>query len=233
MVSSIGGSNSDYIQQLMAQMMKNMSAADTDGTAGLSKTELSSIDTGSDKGGAGFIKALNAKFDKIDSDTNGQISQEEIVAVKPSRPPMGPPPGLSIEDLFTSSDTDGTAGLSKDELATADKTADNGVGNFIEKMTANFDSIDTNKDGQISPEEIEAARPQGSPLTAKSEQGQTTADNASSDNNSSNFGEKMSNLSDFLFKQLLNAYKENAEGINASLKDGLSAGVQSALSISA
>ena len=78
MVTGIIGSSSNQIQQLMAEMMKKMKSADTDGTSGLSKNELSSINTDNDPGGARFLKELSKNFDKIDSNSDGQLSKSEI-----------------------------------------------------------------------------------------------------------------------------------------------------------
>ena len=54
MVTGIIGSSSNQIQQLMAEMMKKMKSADTDVTSGLSKNELSSINTDNDPGELDF-----------------------------------------------------------------------------------------------------------------------------------------------------------------------------------
>lgn len=80
MVSTI--SNDVNIQQMM-QMFQKMKAADTDGTSGLSKSELSSIDSGSDVRGADFLKSLTNQFDSLDADKNGQLSASEIATAKP------------------------------------------------------------------------------------------------------------------------------------------------------
>lgn len=105
MVSSINAAESS-IQQLMLQMYQKMSAADTDGIAGLSKEELSSIDVGNDVGGAGFLQSLTAQFDKIDANGDGQLSAEEIAFAKPSKEPLGPPPGLELTSTGSSESTD-------------------------------------------------------------------------------------------------------------------------------
>ena len=241
MVTSISSSsNSDYIQQLMAQMMKNMSAADTDGTTGLSKTEISSINTGDDKGGAGFLKALSDNFDKIDSDSNGQLTQSEIQASKPQQP-MGPPPGMSIEDLTTSANTDGTDGLSKDELASVDSSSDAGQANFIKNLQDNFDKIDTNKDGELSADEIKAAKPQHShhaneskttstddttTATATTTTDATSTTSTDSSNSSlADFESSFSKASDYLMNQLVNAYKAGSASLMSNLESSLNLAV--------
>lgn len=230
MVSGITGSNSSYIQELMAQMLNKMNTADTDATAGLSKAELSSIDTDGDKGEKGFIKALTANFDKIDSDTNGQLSSEEINAAKPHKGPMGPPPGLSIEEMFSANDTDGTSGLSSEELASVDTGDDMGAANFIKNLTKDFDKIDTNQDSQLSKEEIDAAKPQGPPPGNRGE-GHTADNNGNSESNFSEFKEKLGDLTGYLFKQLVEAYKNNESEIKSAMTSGLNSGLNSVLDL--
>lgn len=231
MVSSVSGSDSNYLQQLMAQMMKNMSAADTDGSAGLSKTEISSIDTGNDKGGQGFIKALTANFDKIDTDANGQVTAEELGMARPPKPPMGPPPGLSIDDMFSTSDIDGTDGLSKDELSSIETGDDKGAANFIKNLTKDFDKLDTNNDGQLSKEEIDAGKPQGpQPIDGKAESQSTSiANSGGNEDSSSSFEDKLGSLKDYFVKQLLSAYEKSESSFASSIKSGMASNLASSL----
>ena len=81
MVSSVNN-DSTAMQELIAQLNQKMKTADTDGKAGLSKTELASVDTGSDAGAASFLKSLTAQFDSLDADKDGELSSNEISAVK-------------------------------------------------------------------------------------------------------------------------------------------------------
>ena len=208
MVSSASSADSNALMQAMAMMQQKMSTANTDGVAGLSKDELSSIDSSNDTGGAAFLKSLTDQFDELDTDANGQLSKEEIAKAKPPEK-MGPPPGLeisssddssssnSIEDIiqkllkqleesFTdrkktaskasedaatanplanalkSADTDGTTGLSVDELTSIKSTEDTKKADFIKKLTENFDKLDSNSDGQLSQTEISAMKPEAS-----------------------------------------------------------------------
>ncbi|MDD3435794.1 MAG: hypothetical protein PHC64_01430 [Candidatus Gastranaerophilales bacterium] len=155
MVSSINDAASDSIELLMAQMYQKMSAADTDGTKGLSKDELLSIDTGDDEGGAAFLKALSEQFDALDADGDGQLSSEEISSAKPPSEPMGPPPGISIE----SSNTDNTQSF-VDNLLKA--LLESFVDNFdkdassenADKVNTLASSADTDSSGGISSDEL-------------------------------------------------------------------------------
>jgi Ca2+-binding EF-hand superfamily protein len=201
MVSSIGSNaGASSIQQMMAEFQRKLQSADTDGTAGLSKEELSSIDTGDDKGGANFLKTLTENFDKLDSDGNGQLSESEIKAAKPPKP-MGPPPGMMIEDFFSSSDTDGVSGLSKNELSAVDASSDPGEANFVKNLTENFDKLDTNKDGQLSLDEVKAGKPKGHESSA-SVNGDSSSSSTSTTNLSSDY------ISNYLMK-LLSAYQDD------------------------
>ena len=114
MVTGIIGSSSNQIQQLMAEMMKKMKSADTDGTSGLSKNELSSINTDNDPGGARFLKELSKNFDKIDSNSDGQLSKSEIDAAKPAKnSQMGPPPPPSMSSENTDSNSSSSSNSSQ------------------------------------------------------------------------------------------------------------------------
>lgn len=113
MVSAISGSSSDEMKILAQDLLNKIKNADKDGIEGLSKSELSSINTGNSTHEADFLSILNDNFDKIDTDADGQLTNEEISAIKPP-PPMGPPPGLQIENMTASSDTS-SSGKSDEE----------------------------------------------------------------------------------------------------------------------
>lgn len=142
MVSSISSTANDSIQLMMAQMFQKMNAADTDGTAGLSKAELSSIDSGNDLGGSAFLKSLSSQFDSIDADGNGQLSASEIASAKPPSGPMGPPPGLNLDSTDSTSSTGSTA--------SANATAKS-IENWLEKMLKELvDSFEKKVDSTAS-----------------------------------------------------------------------------------
>lgn len=130
MVSSISG-NSGMIamqQMMIAAMQKKMQEADTDGKQGLSKEEISSVEAINDKGGSHFLNALSQNFDKIDGDGDGQLSKDEIKAAEPSKPPMGPPPGMMMQGPPPSGDAESA-------------------------LTETYDELDTNEDGEVSIQE--------------------------------------------------------------------------------
>lgn len=95
MVTGINSADSGKMQLMMAQFYQKLNAADTDGTKGLSLDELSSVDTTKDAGQTVFLKSLTEQFNKLDTDSNGQLSISEIAKAKQPAP-MGPPPGLDL-----------------------------------------------------------------------------------------------------------------------------------------
>lgn len=131
MVSTINSADPN-IMQLMAAMYQKMSAADTDGTAGLSKSELSSLVKSDGTDSSPFLKTLVAKFDDLDSDGDGQLSGKEIGAIRPHGP-LGPPPGL---DLGTTEDVE-SASVTKsvDGVSSTDSTKSNSsIEALVEKL---------------------------------------------------------------------------------------------------
>lgn len=78
MEQGVNNTCSGSIQQIISEMYKKMKAADTDGTTGLSKKELASIDANDNIVGSAFLQALTEQFDKLDADKNGQLSQNDM-----------------------------------------------------------------------------------------------------------------------------------------------------------
>lgn len=123
MVSDINSTADDSIQLMMAHMYQKLNKADTDGTAGLSKSELSSIDA-DNKTGAAFLKSLQEQFDALDKDGDKQLSSNEIASLKPNNP-------LSTQDV---SSLASSAGESLGRLTTS----------FVQKL------LDSYKNGGLS-----------------------------------------------------------------------------------
>lgn len=215
MVSSISSSSgSSQLQQLMAEMQKRMKSADTDGTKGLSKDEISSVSSKDDTGGTNFLNSLTENFSKIDTDSDGQLSEKEIAAYRPEKQQqMGPPPGMFLQQI-RSNDTDGSTGLSKDELSSIETGEDEGKSNFIKKLTENFDKIDANGDGQITSDEVERGKPQGPPSGPPPSQAST--DSSGSDTSSTSSSSATS-LLELFTKQCLSSYKNNSTDWESTL----------------
>lgn len=130
MVTGINSADSGDMQLLMAQMYQKLKAADTDSTKGLSKDELSSIGITNDAGGTAFLKSLSAQFDKLDTDSNGQLSASEIASARPPAP-MGPPPGL---DLGKSNSTDSTSKVDSTNATDSTSKTSSTENDSIEQM---------------------------------------------------------------------------------------------------
>lgn len=139
MVSSITNSASNNIEDLITQMFKKLNAADKDGIQGLSKNELSSINTGDDAGGAAFLKSLETQFNRLDTNSDGQLSSQEISNAIPPKEPMGPPPGMSIESNDKDSD-DANKILSTTASTTSgtSSTSSNSMEDMLEKLMTSF-----------------------------------------------------------------------------------------------
>lgn len=282
MVSGISSTATDSIQLMMAQMYQKIGAADTDGTSGLSKDELSSIDSSSDAGGAAFLKSLSDQFDQLDTDGNGELSSSEISLAKPpTGGQMGPPPGMqisssedtdgtssaaattsaaksssmdstdstdsssakdlieklleklmqslsdsfskdsttksadgsqvenAISSLSSTANTDGTAGLSKTELSAVNLSNNPHESKLISDLINNFDSLDTDGDGQLSQNEMQGV------LQNKQFSSQEIASIAKG-NDSSSLGSSFSNLTSSFVQKMLNSYKDGGLSSMAS-----------------
>jgi len=214
MTSEISDSCASGItQNLINQMIQKMKSADTDGTKGLSKSELSSIDTGTDKLGSSFLDSLVKNFNTIDADNNGELSAAEMNCPKLLNQQMGLPSGMTIEDYFSEDGNDGTSGLSKDEFTAIEKSSTLNEAPFVSSLnfqlnevatkystTLNngslgvtnmdevekaFTTMDTNKDGLVSINEFK--------LDSNTISATTT--------------NPLENLADFFSKQLIAKYK--------------------------
>lgn len=151
MVSSItNGTSSMSLQQLFADMKSKMGAADTDGTQGLSKQELSSIDTGGNTQESNFLKTLSDNFDKIDSNGDGQISSNEIKAARPHHHGhMGPPPGMNIESTDSADSTTSTNATSSTD-PTSSTSAIGIMDSLIKQLIAALEKAEAGISGQMS-----------------------------------------------------------------------------------
>lgn len=164
--------------QMQAKMFAKV---DTDGNGSVTQSELGTmLDNISQKTGATFDDAAKV-FSAMDSNADGSLSSAELGdGMKDLMPPPPPPStmdfaqtrsnsatasnGSSGDDLFSKIDTDGSGGVSNDELqALFDKMAsDSGVSNSSDTSASDlFGKLDSNGDGSLTQAEFEAGRPQG------------------------------------------------------------------------
>jgi Ca2+-binding EF-hand superfamily protein len=126
-------------EQMKQQFEERFKKADTDGDGALSKAEA-------EKG----MPRLAKEFDAIDANKDSKITPDEIrtymqAHVREHRKEMRGEMKARFEEHFKKADTDGDGALSKAE-------AEKGM----PRLARNFDAIDANKDGKITPDEIRA-----------------------------------------------------------------------------
>lgn len=111
-----------------------------------------------DKNGNGFIsrdeaagnKWLAKEFDAIDTNKDGKLSKDELAAHHKTM--RGKHAG-KFKERFAAADTDHDGALSKAE---AEKAG-------MKRLVADFDRIDANKDGKVTPDELRSAVRQHGP----------------------------------------------------------------------
>ena len=94
-----------------------------------------------DEANAAGAERIARVFDQLDTNKDGQLTQDELRQGHENR--MAAMKGRFDAD-FKNADKDGDGSLSKDEAAA------------MPMLSKHFDEIDTNKDGVVSREEIEA-----------------------------------------------------------------------------
>jgi Ca2+-binding EF-hand superfamily protein len=105
----------------------------------------------SDKNGDGFIdhneaagnKRLSEHFDEIDTNKDGKLSKDELKAHFAAHHAKS---HEKFEAKFKAADKDGDGALSKEEAQAAK----------MPHIVKNFDAIDANKDGKVTPDELHA-----------------------------------------------------------------------------
>ena len=119
----------------LAQMDAQFGKMDSDRNGQLSRTEIEQFEQ--QKALAEAQARNDALFDRLDVNKNGQISASEFDKLVPERPPASSAqPMLSRED----SNRDGLISLIEHRSATL----------------ANFDRLDRDRDGAVSPDEMKA-----------------------------------------------------------------------------
>lgn len=119
------------------QLYNKMKSANTDGIEGWSKSELASINTGSNSANSDFLHALSENFDKLDSDGNGEITRDEITEGISSKL-INSPDGTHLAPTKNINDADSpTASDSADSTSDSKSTSTEllaSIEQLIEKM---------------------------------------------------------------------------------------------------
>jgi len=169
-VSSIGGTNVSLEDHLrMMQSLQSQSVISTANTQSASTTDLSSLDLDGDGtissdeydsilSKMGITDAPSSKdfFAKVDTNSDGEISIDELKAQRPT----GLPP-TQAQSISSDIDLDSDGTVSTDEYDSA--IAQMGITNAPSSKDF-FAQVDTNSDGEISVDELKAQRPTGPPM---------------------------------------------------------------------
>ena len=150
MVSNVNSDSSNLLQLLLSAAKSSaQSATATSSSASSSETGIGSVSS-SDSTQSDFLTFLQDNFNSIDSDKDSAISQKELdTYLEKNKSPMGPPPGLIIEDASS------VGSASGNELEAVSSVSDSEESESTEAKQKVFDDLDTNKDGVVSQKEIE------------------------------------------------------------------------------
>jgi Ca2+-binding EF-hand superfamily protein len=164
-VSSFGAaSNMQAFQQARGQLF---SKADSDGSGALSLDEFSAIGQNL-PGGKNDSSKIQSMFSKLDTDGSGDLSQAEMEAGKPPMPPDMVQSLLSLQeseqqtDPFGQADADSSGGLSLEEFTQLGASAGQ-ESESSDRVSSMFSQLDSNGDGQVTQEELQAAGPPSAP----------------------------------------------------------------------
>jgi Ca2+-binding EF-hand superfamily protein len=147
-------------------LASQFSAIDTDGSDGISLSELetalsaSASTASSTTSSTTLSDAVSALFNKIDSNGDGSISLDELTQYIKSQRTIAPPPPPSIgpADQIANSGTADSSTDSAAESATAvsstDTTTAASSATISDAVSALFTKIDSNGDGSISLDEL-------------------------------------------------------------------------------
>jgi Ca2+-binding EF-hand superfamily protein len=119
--------------QMRAEAEKRWAAADADGSGALSQAEAQ-----------GSMPYIAENFDKLDSNSDGQVSREEMMQHRMHSKKEWK---REFRDRWTAADKDGDGALDLAEAQTG-----------MPRLAENFSSFDTNNDGKVTQQEMRAHR---------------------------------------------------------------------------
>ena len=125
---------------LLRNLDNNFKQIDSNGDGTLAATELAAAEVRANVQRMNAARqAVESRFTQLDTNKDGQLSKAEFMVVMPNRAPA--------------------AGNGMNLLTPLDKNKDSKVSldEYRSPVLVRFDQMDTNKDGQISPQERQAA----------------------------------------------------------------------------
>jgi Ca2+-binding EF-hand superfamily protein len=165
MVNGIG-SNSSYMNYSQTNAVRSrpdpaemFSKVDTDGSGGISQTELESFVTNMSNKTGKSVDSTNG-VSTYDKDGNGELSQDELKSFMEAT--MAPPGGVKRmgggqghKDPFNSIDSDSSGGVSQSELETFLTDFSGKTGQSIDSTDA-VTTYDTDGNGELSQDELKS-----------------------------------------------------------------------------
>jgi Ca2+-binding EF-hand superfamily protein len=164
MISGISNSSNymSYLQQAQTTQQKQgppdlFTALDTDGSGGISQSELDTWAKSMSSKTGNTMDTSNA-ISTYDSNSDGVFSSSELdsfLKANGLQPPSFQGMGQGPQDLFTALDTDGSGGISQSELDTWAKSMSSKTGNTMDTSNA-ISTYDSNSDGVLSSDELKS-----------------------------------------------------------------------------
>lgn len=163
MVNGIG-INSSYMNYAQTNVVRSrpapveiFSKADTDGSGGISQTELESLVKNITNKAGNSVDSNNG-VSSYDKDGNGELSQDELKSfMEATMPPPGGVKRMGGEhghkEPFNTIDTDSSGGVSQSELETFLTDLSSKIGQNIDSTDA-VSTYDTDGNGELSKDEL-------------------------------------------------------------------------------
>ncbi len=218
MVNSLNIDNANIMQLLMSAMQNASSSSAASSSTGIGSESTSSS---GDALSSDFLNLLQKNFSEIDANEDSKLTEDEVTGYIDKNKPMGPPPGMMIEDADSTSSQ--SSEIAADEGASEMSAASGSES--ASKSNKVFDELDTNKDGVVSFDEVQAAlektqtasgNPTGSDTSDSSDKkAQDVLSTVWSKLNASSNGSE--SLLQSLSKNIAEVYKNQSSSGNSSL----------------